>query len=201
VHRPLGHRGEPGGGGTESQSGDSHSPARQSSAPRCACRVASAATSVTVATHSVTAASVGLRFLPACLHSVLRSHRLRLLARRTQGKAEARVAVAVRRVAPVAARRTAEPGGVAPAAAPEHPVRARCWATRVTERRRGIVVRTIPIFAPLPNVAMHVMQTKFVCLESANRRCVDESVSKRKWLIHFRGLALVARVQHIAKTP
>ena len=45
--------------------------------------------------HYVTAASVGLRFLPACLHSVLRSHRLRLLARRTQGKAEAQVAAAV----------------------------------------------------------------------------------------------------------
>ena len=42
-----------------------------------------------LATHSDTAAVVGLRFLPSCLHSVLRSLCRLRLDRRTQGQAEA----------------------------------------------------------------------------------------------------------------
>ena len=56
----------------EPQSGDLHPRSPNFSATLRVSRV-SAASSVSVAAHCVTAATVGLRFLPPCLHSVLRS--------------------------------------------------------------------------------------------------------------------------------
>src|SRR5262245_2853097 len=66
-----------------------------------------------------------------------------LAGRNTAGEPEAQVAAADARREPDADRRPATPGAVAPAAAPEHTVR----ALRVEE---------IP--APLPDVALHVEQ-------------------------------------------
>ena len=69
--------------------------------------------------------SRGLRLAP----SVPANNRLRLLARRTQGNAEAAVdavdAVVARRVAPVAVRRPTKPEGKVPTAATKHAILAR----------------------------------------------------------------------------
>src|ERR1700722_12591707 len=80
----------------------------------------------------------------------LRSSRPRLLALlacgRNSGQAEAQDDEAKRRRAFLATvRRPAAPGAVAPAAAPEHPVRAPLF---------------IKVLAPLPHVAVHVIQAQ-----------------------------------------
>ena len=72
------------------------------------------------------------------------AHRLRLLDRQTQGQAKAQFAAPARRVEAVTDRRPAVPGGVEPAAAPEHPVRACCCAGRIARGRRSIIRRIIP---------------------------------------------------------
>ena len=81
--------------------------------------------------------------------------RLRLLARRTQGHTKAVVVDAVRRLEPVAVRRTTNPGGADPTAATDHAVRARCGARGVGHGTTRVI--SMPILTPLPNIAVHVM--------------------------------------------
>ena len=82
--------------------------------------------------------------------------RLRLLARRTQGNTKAVTDVAARRRDPVAVRRPTELGGEAKTAATQHAVRARCSTTRVRYATTWVI--SIPILAPLPNIAVHIVQ-------------------------------------------
>lgn len=69
--------------------------------------------------------------------------RLRLLDRRTQGRAEAEVVVAKRRNEPSPKRRPADASIAAPAAAPVHPIRA---------------ARVIQVFAPLNDVPVNIVK-------------------------------------------
>ena len=70
---------------------------------------------------------------------------------------KAQVAVPVARHDPAAVRRTADAGVDVPTAAPEHPARARCSTSRIG--RRAARVFAMPVLAPLPHVAVHVIQT------------------------------------------
>ncbi len=77
-----------------------------------------------------------------------------------KGEAESEEVAPVRRAGVVAERHTAAPGAAAPAAATVHAVRARGWA-------RGIglcvfAIIAIPILAPLPHIAAHVVKAKFI---------------------------------------
>src|SRR5262249_6914012 len=73
-------------------------------------------------------------------------------------RTEAQAEVPARRRAPVAARRPATPAVAAPAAAPVHTERAASRTARVDRRAGQVVVGVIPVEAPLPDVAVHVVQ-------------------------------------------
>ena len=109
------------------------------------------------ATSYATAAQSRLRLAPSSLRlrTSLTCLRLGLLARRTQGNTKA-VEDAVRRHEPAAARRPTILGGAVPTAATEHAVRAP-GAPGVSHATTRVI--PIPILAPLPNIAVHVIQT------------------------------------------
>src|SRR5271157_5226716 len=75
------------------------------------------------------------------------------------GHAEAQDVVPVLRRVPVAVRRAALPGEVAPATAPENPERGPGRARCIGGRRRGVVFPIISIGAPFPNIAQHIIQS------------------------------------------
>ena len=79
-----------------------------------------------------------------------------------EAKAEAKVVAAEDGGTAATAQHTAEPLALAPAAATEHAVRATAWACRI--RLRTAAVNVIPILAPLPHVAAHVVEAQFVGL-------------------------------------
>ena len=62
----------------------------------------------------------------------------------------------------VALRRAAEAGVDAPVAAAQQTGRASRGSCGVCKWARGVVRTAIPILAPLPNIACHVMQAKSV---------------------------------------
>src|SRR5688572_8836591 len=74
---------------------------------------------------------------------------LRLLAGGNPGQAQAEEAVPVRRRGRVAGRRLAVPGAAFPAAVPAHPL-------------RGPVGVLLFVGAPLPDIAVHVVQAQTV---------------------------------------
>ena len=78
----------------------------------------------------------------------------------TQGNAKAEAAAAVNRHAPVAVRRPAIRGLAAPTAAPVHAERVRRGTNWIYHSRRRIV--PIPVRTPLPDIPMHVMESKLV---------------------------------------
>src|SRR5262249_11037337 len=63
---------------------------------------------------------------------------------------------------PAAVRRLAEPRGAAPPAAPVDPECTPSGAGRVRVVRSGIVIVVVPILAPFPDVALHVVKTEGV---------------------------------------
>src|SRR3989442_1151677 len=76
------------------------------------------------------------------------------------GQAKAQVEVPVARLVRAAPRRAAVPGVEVPAAAPADPAQALLWPLRVSHIPRRVVAGPVP--APLPNVAVHVVQTQGV---------------------------------------
>ena len=103
-----------------------------------------------------------LRWLPAGLRYASGA-----LLDGTAEHTKAKVEAPFLRRAPVAARRSAVPGVEVPAAAPEHPVRARRRAGWI--RRRTARILAVPILAPLPDVTVHVVQAPGIRLLLANR--------------------------------
>lgn len=84
-------------------------------------------------------------------------------AHETSGEPEPEKAPAVRRVPPVAVGGPAAQSRVAPAATPDDAVRAIPGTCRVDPIRSGVLV--IPVRAPLPHVAVHVIQAPPVGLQ------------------------------------
>src|SRR5216117_3873224 len=91
-----------------------------------------------------------------------------LLARLNCGHAEPEVVPPVARRVPVAARRPAVPAVVFPAPAAEHPVvRGLFGYLRIGSSRERLI---IPITAPFPHVAVHVVQAPSIGLITSDRR-------------------------------
>ncbi len=88
-------------------------------------------------------------------------------SRGTQGHTKAVVVEAKSRKVPPTIRRPALASSGVPAAAPEYPIRAPTRPPRIDQRTRWII--TVPILTPLPNVSVHVVQTKSVRLFQTNR--------------------------------
>src|SRR5262249_52391340 len=78
------------------------------------------------------------------------------------GHAKAHAVAPVRRRAPEAERRPAVGAFDAPAPAPDHPIPAIRRTRRVLLRAFPVVVLPVPVGTPLPDVAVHVVQTKDV---------------------------------------
>jgi len=95
------------------------------------------------------------------------AYSLGLLARWTSGHTKAQDVEPARRHVDVAKRRQAEPGGVVPAATPEHPEGARFGSRWICHRtfRMWCVV----ILKPFPNVSVHVVQAPSVWFLFTNR--------------------------------
>src|SRR5262245_33861382 len=94
------------------------------------------------------------------------SSSLAWLHQRTSGHANAQVAAPVRRHAPAAGRRPADPRGVLPAPAPVHPFGA-LWRPPIV---LGILpgIGAMPVLAPLPHIPVHVEQSPPVAQLGAN---------------------------------
>src|SRR5208337_2425801 len=75
------------------------------------------------------------------------------------GHAEAQGAAPDPRRASAAVRRAAVPGDVVPATAPDNPGRGPGRARWIGGWRRGVVILIIPIGAPFPNIAQHIIQS------------------------------------------
>src|SRR5262249_37514251 len=65
-------------------------------------------------------------------------------------------------------RGPAAPGEIIPAAAPDHPQRPAGGALRVARRALLVIALGIPVVAPLPDVAVHVIQAPGVRRERAH---------------------------------
>ena len=108
---------------------------------------------------------------PLCL-----TIRLRLLGNFgwTQGQAEPADDAAARRVAPVPVRRPTNCGLEDTTAPTEHAGRALFSANRIGDR--PVRILTVPIRAPLHDVAMHVIQSPSVPLLLTNRMCLTITI-------------------------
>ena len=73
----------------------------------------------------------------------------------TQGNAEAKARVAVRRNAPVPERRPTKLGPDAPTAASFHAVRALFWTSGIADCTFRII--TVPVATPVRNIPVHVV--------------------------------------------
>ena len=96
---------------------------------------------------------------------------------RRHGDAEAQSQVAVLGQGRAAARGSAAPDTVEPAAATIRAFLASCGPPRIVRRRLRIVFRVVPVRAPVPNISMHVVQTKWVRQEAPSRRRICISAS------------------------
>src|SRR5271168_4638617 len=76
------------------------------------------------------------------------------------GDAEAQAVAPVPRRAPGPARRPAVPRVADPAPAPVHPARGVREIERVGAERRLVVIGFVPVPAPLPDIAVQVVQAK-----------------------------------------
>src|SRR5208337_603293 len=113
------------------------------------------------------------------------------------GHAEAQVEVPALRRVPAAVRRAAAPGVVAPATAPDDPGRGLGRARRIGRRRRGVVFLIIPIGAPFPDVADHIVKTPGIGREGTDRSGVDKTIVSLD-AVPVRELLLGTRVGHVA---
>src|SRR5262249_50413170 len=80
-----------------------------------------------------------------------------------------------------------QPGGrtkvtrrVIPAAAAHHTIRAGLRAGGIIDRRARIIMLVVPVLAPLPEVAVHVIKTEGVGLEASHGSGVHISVVSRQ---------------------
>src|SRR5262249_31294688 len=116
---------------------------------RCGCRLRSLRSLRLCAPSGRSAASAPCPpSPPLCLTSLVRNC----------GDTEPQVAVPERRRVPAAVRRPAAPAVAAPAAAPDHPVRAISRSTRID--RLAVFVFAVAVGAPLPDVAVYVAQAE-----------------------------------------
>ena len=99
----------------------------------------------------------------------------RSLTRRNQNYTKADDVAARRWLVPAAERRTQILGRVAPTAATQHASRARCRTSGVSHGTTWILA--MPILAPLPDIAMHVIKPPRIWL-SAIRCVLDARVSR-----------------------
>ena len=97
-----------------------------------------------------------LRLLHLTLHSL------------TSGKAKAKVFAA--KGWNVAESRTKVPAGAGPRAAAQHAIGTRFWSSWIDNRLRRII--SVPILAPFPYVAVHLMQSPVVARQLLHRYCL-----------------------------
>ena len=84
------------------------------------------------------------------------------LKRELKGEAQAEVVARVVRRAPAAARHTAAPGIVAPATTPVHADRGLGVVARIRRGRLAVIILIVPVLAPLPHVAAHIVEAQLV---------------------------------------
>ena len=77
---------------------------------------------------------------------------------------EAKIVRPENRLCTATARRPGISGGIAPASAPQRTRLATVWARRIAPRRLGVILFRVPILAPLPHVAVHVVESP--CIRS-----------------------------------
>ena len=95
------------------------------------------------------------------------------------GQAEAQVVVPDARLAPAAVRRPGEAGLAVPAPAAEDPARGSRNPRRIVPRRLLVIIGSVPVGTPLPDIPVHVVQAERVRLEPPHWRGVDVSVPRR----------------------
>ncbi len=110
----------------------------------------------------------GLR-KPGSAHRPAFKRALSSATRLNYGQAEAQVVAPVRRLEPAAARRPADAGEADPAPAADHPGRGPRRPPRVVHNRLLVIGITVPIPAPLPNIAVHVIQPEGITSLLADR--------------------------------
>ena len=94
----------------------------------------------------------------------------------------------------VAIRRAAVGGGVAPRAAAKHARRAGRRPRRVDRGRLLVVVPVVPIGAPLPDVAVHVVQSPGVRLLLAHRMRLAAGVALEPTVLRQLGFAIAKTI-------
>ena len=94
----------------------------------------------------------------------------------------------------VAIRRTAVGGGIAPRAAAEHARRYRRRPRRIDAGRLLVVIAVVPIAAPLPDVAVHVVQSPGVRFLLADRMRSAARVALEPAVLGKLGLAVAEAV-------
>ena len=99
---------------------------------------------------------------------------------------------------PCAVRRAAVPGVAVPATAPEDPGRGLGPRREDRQgRRRGVVFLIIPIGAPFPDVADHIVKTPGIGREGTDRSGVDKTIVSLD-AVPVRELLHETRVGHVA---
>jgi hypothetical protein len=93
------------------------------------------------------------------VRGMLRLRSLALLVRQNLGDTQVQVIGEVPRHGVGAAGRPAVPRRLVPATAANHAFRAPRRSPRIVRRRLRIIVLVVPVLAPLPHVAMHIIQS------------------------------------------